>query len=142
MALLKREALKAAEKAASGYMILDGAPGIGCPVMASLAGVDAAVIVSEPTVSGHQDFIRLADLLKMQGIRAFLLVNKWDLNPDETERLERTASGYGFAPLGRVPFDPGVVKALLARKTVVESGHGPAAAVKDAWLSLTSALGR
>ena len=141
VALLKTEAVKAAEVSGAEFLILDGSPGIGCPVLASLGGVDAVVIVAEPTVSGRHDFLRLAELLKRQKIKGLLLVNKWDLNGEETEKLETAAAGFGFGLLGRVPFDTGVVKTLLARKTLGEDGPGPAAdAVEKAWRTLRADL--
>ncbi|OGR75764.1 MAG: hypothetical protein A2X32_01120 [Elusimicrobia bacterium GWC2_64_44] len=141
VALLKTEAVKAAEAAGVKYLILDGSPGIGCPVLASLGGVDAVVVVAEPTVSGRHDFLRLAELLKAQKIRGFLLVNKWDLNGEETARLEAAAAQYGFSLLGRVPFDAAVVKVLIARKTLGEEGGGEAAAaVELAWNKLSLEL--
>ena len=141
VALLKTEAVKTAEAAGVVYLILDGSPGIGCPVLASLGGVDAVVAVAEPTVSGRHDFLRLAQLLKDQKIRGFLLVNKWDLNPEEAGLLEKAAEGFGFGLLGRVPFDKGVVETLVRRRTLGEDVSGPAAAaVEKAWGILTSAL--
>jgi MinD superfamily P-loop ATPase len=141
VALLKTEAVKAAEASGTDFLILDGSPGIGCPVLASLGGVDAVVIVAEPTISGRHDFLRLAELLKQQKIKGFLLVNKWDLNKEETETLEAAAEGLGFGLLGRVPFDTWVVKTLLARKTLGEDGPSPAAnAVEKAWKILRSEL--
>lgn len=141
VALLKTEAVKAAEAAGAKYLILDGSPGIGCPVLAALGGVDAVVLVAEPTVSGRHDFVRLAELLKQQKLKGFLLVNKWDLNAGETETLERTAADFGFGLLGRVPFDTGVIKTLLARRTLGEDGSGAAAAaVEKAWRALAAGL--
>jgi MinD superfamily P-loop ATPase len=141
VALLKTEAVKAAEAAGAAYLLLDGSPGIGCPVLASLGGVDAVVIVAEPTVSGRHDFTRLAELLVQQKLKGFLLVNKWDLNEEETLALEKAAAAFGFGLLGRVPFDPGVIKTLLARQTLGEAGSGPAAeSVEKAWRLLRAAL--
>ncbi len=141
VALLKGEAVKAAESSGTKYLILDGSPGIGCPVLAALGGVDAVVLVAEPTVSGRHDFMRLAELLKQQKLKGFLLVNKWDLNGEETSALEAAAVDFGFGLLGRVPFDTGVIKTLLARKTLGEDGAGPAAdAVEKAWRTLEKAL--
>jgi len=141
VALLRGEAKKAAEAAGAQWLILDGPPGIGCPVLASLGGVDAAVAVAEPTLSGIHDFTRLAGLLKQQGVKGWLLVNKWDLNPEKTEELERLASDLGFGLLGRVPFDDGIITDLLARRTAGEAGAGPAAAAMEAaWHKLKEQL--
>ncbi len=141
VALLKKEAIKVAEASGTEFLILDGSPGIGCPVLASLGGVDAVVIVAEPTVSGRHDFMRLAELLKKQKLKGFLLVNKWDLNEEETLKLEAAAADFGFGLLGRIPFDRDVVKTLVSRKTLGEDAAGSAAlAVEKAWTILKAGL--
>lgn len=141
VALLKTQAVQAAQTAGAAYLILDGSPGIGCPVLASLGGVDAVVVVAEPTISGRHDFMRLAELLVQQKLKGFLLVNKWDLNAEETIKLKTAAADFGFGLLGRVPFDTTVIKTLLARRTLGEDSTGPAAAaVTEAWNKLTAAL--
>ncbi|MEF3280411.1 MAG: ATP-binding protein [Elusimicrobiota bacterium] len=141
VALLKKEAVKIAEAVKARYLILDGAPGIGCPVLASLSGIDAVVVVAEPTISGRSDFIRLAELLKNQGMRTFLLVNKWDINPQETENIERIALDFGFKISGRIPFDIKVVETMLNKKVLSEVPDFPAAVeIKKAWNFLVSDL--
>ncbi|HBE88531.1 MAG TPA: (4Fe-4S)-binding protein [Elusimicrobia bacterium] len=141
VALIRGEAKKAAEAAGAKWVILDGPPGIGCPVLASIGGVDAAVAVAEPTLSGIHDFGRLAELLTKQGIKGWLLVNKWDLNPEKTEELEKLAAGFGFGLLGRVPFDDKITEALLTLRTAGEDFPGPAAdAMAGAWKKLAESL--
>ncbi len=141
VALLRAEAKKASEAAGAAWLILDGPPGIGCPVLASLGGVDAAVCVAEPTLSGIHDFTRLAGLLKQQGVRGWLLVNKYDLNPEKAAELERSAADSGFGLLGRVPFDDGIITDLVALRTAGEAGAGPAAAaMAAAWKKLEASL--
>lgn len=141
VALLRGEARKAAEAAGAAWVILDGPPGIGCPVLASIGGVDAAVAVAEPTLSGIHDFRRLAELLKQQGIKGWLLVNKWDLNPEKAGELETLAGEYGFGLLGRVPFDDKITEALLTLRTAGEDFTSPAAeAMESAWKKLTESI--
>ncbi len=141
VALIRGEAKKAAEAAGAEWVVLDGPPGIGCPVLASVGGVDAAVAVAEPTLSGIHDFARLAELLKKQGIKGWLLVNKWDLNPEKAEELEKLAAGYGFGLLGRVPFNESIIEELLARRTAGEALPGPAsAAMEAAWKKLKESI--
>ncbi|HOI42471.1 MAG TPA: ATP-binding protein [Elusimicrobiales bacterium] len=141
VALIRGEAKTAAEASGAEWVVLDGPPGIGCPVLASIGGVDAAVAVAEPTLSGIHDFRRLAELLKKQGISGWLLVNKWDLNPEKAEELARLAAEYGFGLLGRVPFDESIIDELLARRTAGEALPGPAsAAMEAAWKKLKESI--
>lgn len=141
VALIRGEAKKAAEAAGAAWVVLDGPPGIGCPVLASIGGVDAAVAVAEPTLSGIHDFRRLAELLKQQGVKGWLLVNKWDLNPEKAEVLEKLAGEYGFGLLGRVPFDDKITEALLTLRTAGEDLPSPAAeAMESAWKKLTESI--
>ncbi len=141
VALIRGEAQKAAEAAGAAWLILDGPPGIGCPVLASLGGVDAAVCVAEPTLSGIHDFSRLAGLLKQQGVKGWLLVNKYDLNQEKAGELEKLAEGFGFGLLGRVPFDDGIITDLVALRTAGEAGAGPAAAAMEAaWRKLERSI--
>ncbi|MGC8862499.1 MAG: ATP-binding protein, partial [Armatimonadota bacterium] len=87
--LVRREARRVAEERGLDLLIIDGAPGIGCPVIASLAGVDLALIVTEPTVSGMHDLDRVADLAAHFGIPACVCVNKCDINLQMTRRIEK-----------------------------------------------------
>jgi len=97
--------------------LIDGPPGIGCPVHASLGGADLVVAVTEPTPSGLHDLVRMIDLLQHFKLHSVLLVNKWDLNPQMTEAIERTARKRGVRPIGRVPFDGRVAMALAQGRT-------------------------
>lgn len=108
-------------------VILDGSPGIGCAVMASLTGVDAALIVVEPTVSGIADFERVAGLAEQLGVRVLVCINKHDLNTTLTERLELFCAERSLPLVGEVPFDPQVNLALHELKPVVAYPDAPAA---------------
>ncbi len=115
-------------------VICDGSPGIGCPVIASLTGASLALVVVEPTVSGLHDFERVARLAARLDVPALLAVNKADLNPAMTERLEEAARAAGIEPVGRVPYDPEITRAQIAARSVVEASQGPAAeAIRAIW---------
>jgi MinD superfamily P-loop ATPase len=135
---------KAREIAADGHpwLIVDGPPGIGCPVIASIGGADLVLIVSEPTPSGLHDARRAADLARHFRIPVFLCVNRFDLNLEMTERLEHFAREVGAGTVDRIPYDPSVTAAQIERKSVVEFGDGPAArAIRAVWRTTREALG-
>lgn len=107
-------------------IIGDGPPGIGCPVIASVSGADLALIVTEPTVSGVHDLERVLRLTAHFRVPSVVVVNKADLNEEQTQRIACLADEHGARVIARIPFDPQVNRALQAGKTVVE-GQGPAA---------------
>jgi MinD superfamily P-loop ATPase/predicted Fe-Mo cluster-binding NifX family protein len=122
-----REAARGvASQAASPLTIADGSPGIGCAVIASLTGSQAALIVTEPTLSGLHDLRRVASLARQLNVPAGVCVNKADLNPELATRIEVEATGLGLPALGRVRYDETVTLAQLTHTSVVELGDGPA----------------
>jgi len=127
VAKIRQIAKELAEKQALDYVIIDGPPGIGCPVIASLSGVDRALIVTEPTLSGLHDARRVIEVAKHFGISVKLAVNKYDLNPVMTKEIEAYCREGGIAVIGKIPFDKAVVKALVKGKTVIEYGKSPVA---------------
>ena len=139
--LVRQEARNIAQEAGRHLLISDGPPGIGCPVIASLSGADYSVLVTEPTVSALHDFERVADLVRHFHRPACLVVNKYDLNPALAERLEQLAEARDIEPLGRIPYDPVVVEAQLALKSVVEfTTDGVSDAIRSIWKRLTAAF--
>lgn len=102
------------------YVIVDGPPGIGCPVIASLSGVDLGLIVTEPTVSGIHDMERVAGVARHFGIPAACVVNKYDINPQNTSRIEDWCRENDLPVLGRIPFDRSVTASITAGLPVVE----------------------
>jgi MinD superfamily P-loop ATPase len=119
----------------------DGPPGTGCPVIASVSGTDLVMIVTEPTVSGVHDMERVLKLAAHFGVPALVVINKADLNIDQARRIDHIAGGYGAAVIGRIPFDHTVHEALMAGKTIVDYGPGPAReALREIWERLRSRL--
>jgi MinD superfamily P-loop ATPase len=108
------------------HILGDGPPGTGCPVIASVSGSDRVLIVTEPTVSGVHDMERVLSLTKHFGIPALIVINKADLNVEQAERIESIATDNGSRVIARIPFDRNVNDALMAGKTVIEYGKGPA----------------
>jgi MinD superfamily P-loop ATPase len=118
---VRREARRIAEKRNRPFIIVDGPPGIGCPVIASVTGATLVLVVTEPTVSGEHDLERVLSLTDHFGIPAAVCVNKWDLNPDMTGRIEEKGRLAGVRIAGRVRYDPSVTLAQMQERSVVES---------------------
>ena len=140
--LIRQEGKKLAEKNNLDLLLTDGPPGIGCPVIASLGGATAVLIVTEPTVSGRHDMERVAELAAFFKIPAMMCVNKFDLNPSAGEAIEAFARERDISVIGRVPFDPAFTKAMVQGKTIVEfDGQSEGCvAVKGIWETLAQRL--
>ncbi|MBN2720100.1 MAG: 4Fe-4S binding protein, partial [Proteobacteria bacterium] len=118
----------------SGRIIIDGSPGTGCPVIASVSGANFAVVVTEPTVSGLHDLVRVFDLTRHFRVATGVIVNKADLNEEMTERIRTATLEAGARFLGTVPYDAAFTRAQIRRQTLLEQGDGPAAqAVREIW---------
>ena len=131
---LRREARRIAEEHGSAWILVDGPPGIGCPVIASVTGATMVLAVTEPSLSGEHDLDRVLSLARHFATPVAVCVNKWDINPEMTERIEHKAADTGAAIAGRIPYDRSVTDAQVNRKTVVEFGDVPAAKnIKQIW---------
>ena len=123
---VKRRALALAGARGLTRLIVDGSPGIGCPVIASTSGVDLAILVTEPSLSGLHDLERILGVVRHFGVEARLVINKYDLSPSMTEAIERFADEEDLPILGRIPYDPSVPAALIEGRSPVESDDSPA----------------
>jgi MinD superfamily P-loop ATPase len=133
---VRREARRLAEENGHGLILVDGPPGIGCPVIASLTGSTQTLMVTEPTVSGEHDLERVLKLARHFGIPAAVCVNKWDLNPGMTERIEALAVCSGARIAGRIRYDRAVTLAQIQQKAVVEIDVPSAGDIRRVWESL------
>jgi MinD superfamily P-loop ATPase len=122
--LVRQEAAKLAEKKHLDLILTDGPPGVGCPVIASIGGARAVLIVAEPTVSGIHDMERVAQLADHFKVPAMVCVNKFDLNLELTQTIERYAAANNISCLGRIAFDPVFTKAMVEAQTVFEYSNG------------------
>ncbi len=139
--LVRNKAAELAEQADAPWLLVDGSPGIGCPVIASLAGADAVLIVTEPTLSGKSDLLRVAGLADHFGIAALVCVNKWDINEALTADIEHECQRRGYRLVGRIPYDAAVPRSIVAGVPLIEYDSGPAAmAVRDVWERAAAAL--
>ena len=141
VALVRQQAKKIAEKQGFGYIISDGSPGIGCPVISSLSGADLALLVTEPTLSGIHDLERVLGVCHHFGVPALVCVNKYDLNEDNTHQIENYCSSRGIEVAARIPFDNVVTEALVQGLPVVEYSQGKVAQeIGKLWQTVTRAL--
>jgi MinD superfamily P-loop ATPase len=140
--LVRQKARQIATDQKQALILTDGPPGVGCPVIASIGGADAVLIVAEPTVSGRHDMERVAELAAFFKIPALLCINKADLNPEATEAIEAFAREKGVRLVGRVPFDPVFTHAMVQGKTVFEydSDSQAGGAVSTLWSRVARAL--
>lgn len=118
--LVRNEAISAAEKENADLILIDGPPGIGCPVIASLTGADYILAVTEPTMSGRHDLMRVLDLSSHFDIPGFVCINKWDVNPEITEDIEKISAEKNAEVLGRIPYDTNITKAQINGISAVE----------------------
>lgn len=119
---VKQQLRKAAP--ATGLAIIDGSPGIGCPVIASLSGVDMVLIVTEPSLSGFSDLERILYTAAHFQVPAAVCINKYDTNLAKSEEIVAFCREHALPFVGKIPFDSQVVELLNNGKTVIES-KGP-----------------
>jgi len=141
VSLVRNQAKALAEQENSDWVIIDGAPGIGCPVIASLSGIDCAIVVTEPTLSGLHDASRVIDVAKHFKVKTTLVINKFDLNIDMTEKIEKYCKDSNVEIIGKVGFDKSIVQAMVEGKTVIEYQDGKAKQeITSLWESLQDKL--
>ena len=138
---IKNQARQLAEATQTGLILIDGAPGVGCPVIASLSNVDLAVIITEPTLSGKHDLDRTLDLTDHFKIPALICINKWDLHPEMSDTIEQFCQERGVDLLGKIPFDPKVVSCQIQGVPVTASDTSLAGfSIREIWKNLKERL--
>lgn len=115
-----KKQLKEAAQPETDFAIIDGSPGIGCPVIASITGVNMVLIVAEPSISGVQDMERIVATAQNFGIKIGICVNKHDTNLQKTKQIEEYCKSKELPFLGTIPYDPMAVEAINQGKTIVE----------------------
>jgi len=141
VALVRNQAKVLARKQGTPLILVDGAPGVGCPVISSITGADRVLIVTEPTLSGLHDMERALQLVRGFRIPVSVVTNKYDLNLEVTQRIEEFSGKAQATVLGRIPYDPQVIRSMVQRRCVVENGDSPAAlAIRGIWERLETDL--
>ncbi|MBN1321266.1 MAG: ATP-binding protein [Thermoleophilia bacterium] len=139
--LVRERAATLARETGAGLVLVDGPPGIGCPVIASVTGADLVLAVTEPTVSGAHDLERAAELVQGFGLTLAVCINKTDLNPDMAGRIREVCAARGLPVVGELSYDTAVVKAQVEGKSIVEYGGSPVAdQIRDMWKILEDRL--
>jgi MinD superfamily P-loop ATPase len=134
VALVRNQAKVLARKKDSPLILVDGSPGVGCPVISSITGADHVLIVTEPTLSGLHDMERAMQLVRGFRIPVSVAINKYDLNPEVTEQIEAYSRRAQATVLGRIPYDPQVTRSMVQRHCVVEDGDSPAStSIRQIW---------
>jgi len=143
VALVRQQARQKAEEEGVDYIISDGPPGIGCPVISSLSGADLALLVTEPTLSGMHDLERVLGVCHHFSIKALVCINKYDINEDNTRQIETYCSNQGVEVASKVPFDDIVTKAMVKGLPVVEYGDSEVShEIELLWHSVAGQLAR
>jgi MinD superfamily P-loop ATPase len=138
---VRANARRVAEERGRDLVIIDGSPGIGCPVIASITGARVVLAVSEPTLSGLHDLERVVELTRHFRIPALVCVNKWDLNPEVCAQIEAWARAQGLGLAGRVRYDRGVTAAQVSGKALVEyQRDGCAGDIRSVWRYVAATL--
>ena len=140
--LVRQESRRLAELKKLDLILTDGPPGVGCPVIASIGGASAVLIVAEPSLSGRHDMQRVIELANHFNVPALVCINKFDLNLDLTGDIEDFARGEGLTCPGRIPFDPIFTKAMVQGRSIFEyqRDSDAARAVTKIWHSLATIL--
>jgi len=140
--LVRNQARKIAEENGHPYLLVDGPPGIGCPVIASITGADLVVIVTEPTVSGEHDLDRVHELAGHFGIPAVVCINKYDINPEVTKRITDRSEACGMRIVGKIRYDKAFTKAQIVKSSVIEYyTQSPVADdIRETWSRILDAL--
>ena len=134
VSLVRKKAAETAREKNADWIIVDGPPGIGCPVIAGITGADMVLAVTEPSVSGVHDLKRILDLARHFSIPARVCINKFDINLEKTAEVEALCENRGVPVLQRVPWSKDFTAAQLAGKSVVEWGSSPAQkSIKHLW---------
>jgi MinD superfamily P-loop ATPase len=141
VAVVRQQAKRIAEEQALDYIISDGPPGIGCPVISSLSGASLALLVTEPTLSGIHDLERVLGVCRHFGVPALVCINKYDLNEDNARQIETYCLTQGVQVASRIPFDNVVTEALVRAVPVVEYPDGRVSQeIRTLWLKVSKIM--
>jgi MinD superfamily P-loop ATPase len=133
--MVREKAKQVASENDLATIILDGPPGIGCPVMSTITGVNKVVIVTEPSISGLHDMQRTYQIVRKFGIETFVIINKFDLNREMSLQIDSWCRTAGINVVGHLPFDPDMVEAMVQGLSITEfdSGSDISKMIKEIW---------
>jgi len=138
--LIRKEAKRIADEQKKDLIIVDGSPGIGCPVIASITGADLVLIVTEPTLSGKHDLERVADLTAGFKIKTLVCINKYDINPQIAAQIEEDGRRRGLKLVGKIHYDEAFTQAQIMQSSVIEYTDGVVSEeIRDLWQKVIDA---
>jgi len=141
VAVVRQRARQIVEEQGLDYIISDGPPGIGCPVISSLSGAGLALLVTEPTLAGMHDLERVLGVCRHFGVPATVCINKYDLNKENARQIESQCLSQGVEIVGRVPFDNIVTESIVQGVPVVEYSNGNVTReIERMWHTLSAML--
>jgi len=142
VSIVRSQAKKIAEERKLDLVIIDGSPGIGCPVIASITGADLVLVVTEPTLSGIHDLERISALTRHFNITTVVCINKYDLNEELSSQIDAKSAELNARVVGKVCYDPVVTKAQIMRSSVIEyTGGLISQQIKSLWRHVIYSLG-
>ena len=141
VALVRQNARLIAERDNLDYVITDGPPGIGCPVISALSGANVALLVTEPTLSGIHDLERVIGVCRHFGVPVLVCINKWDINEENTDRIEGYCGAERIEVAARISFDNAMTEAIVQGLPVVEYTDGKITQqIKELWRIVSAKL--
>ena len=142
VSLIRKETKRIAEEQKKDLIIIDGSPGIGCPVIASITGADLVLIITEPTLSGKHDLERVGQLATGFNVPVLVAINKYDLNREMADKIEIEADQRNMKIVGRIRYDKAFTKSQIMKCSVVEyTSSAVSEDIKSLWRNITYALG-
>ena len=136
VAKVKKEAKNLAKTQNKSFVLVDGSPGVGCPVVSSLSGADYVVFVTEPTVSGLHDLERVNDLVKRFKIKSGSIINKYDINEDVSKQIQIFLSKENITHIANLPYVENFTKAMTLGKTIIEYDKILSEILRNSWKNI------
>ena len=137
VSLIRKQAKQIATEQNKDFIIVDGSPGIGCPVIASITTADLVLVVTEPTISAQHDLERVIELTGHFKIPTVVCINKYDINHKMAQEIERKMKNIDIAVIGQLPYDTSVTKAQIAGQNIIEySNDGLSNQIKSLWQTI------
>jgi MinD superfamily P-loop ATPase len=141
VAIVRQKAKEVAKERGLDFIISDGPPGIGCPVISSVSGANLALLVTEPTLSGIHDLERVLGVCRHFGVPALVCINKYDVNLENAQQIERYCQTEGADVIAKIPFDNAFTEAMVRGVPIVEFSNGIVRQqIKILWQNVVDAL--
>jgi len=141
--VVRENAKKIAKEEKKDLIIIDGPPGIGCPVISAITGVDLVLIVTEPTISGINDLKRIIDVAKHFKIPALVCINKYDINIKNSNIIEKYCKDNNISVVGKLPYDKTMTKSMVDGQNVIEYKESELSKmIKEMWGRIKGVLQR